>query len=302
MKKFIKYIFIFFIPVILTAITVEALVRYIPNRHKLQAKYLNAHAKDIETLIIGSSHTLYGVNPEFFDESAFNGSNVSQTLDLDLEILKHYANDFTKLKSVIVRLSYTTLYEKLSESDEQWRMKDYVIYHDIENDYNISRNSELLSVKFKTNLKRIFEYFIQDKDPLNTSDLGWGTDANSNNSKNLVKTGIKVAQKHTIKDQSFFDENVKILDSFVAFCKNRNINVLLVTLPGYKSYTSNLNSQQLNKAINIAEQIADNNGNCSYYNFLESNLFKATDFFDGDHLNEKGAKKFSLLLNELLKH
>ena len=207
----------------------------------------------------------------------------------------------TKLKSIIIRLSYTTLFEKLSMSNEKWRMKDYFIYFNFENGCGIKENSELLSVKFKTNLNRIYEFYILNKSTLNTNELGWGTDANSTFSKNLENTGINVAQKHTIKDQSLFSENVKILDSIVSFCKKKNIELILVTLPGYKSYTSNLNFQQLNKTIRTAKDIANTNSNCRYYNFLESNLFDSNDFFDGDHLNEKGSKKLSLLLSGILK-
>jgi len=302
MKYFLKYIVIFLIPILIIAITIEVLVRYIPNRYKLQANYLETHAKDVETIIIGSSHTLYGINPEFIDGQVFNSSNVSQTLDLDLEILKHYEQDFKKLKNVVIRLSYTTLFEKLVESNEKWRMKDYVIYHNIQNGFSISNNSELISVKFKSNLKRIYEYYIQNKNTLYTNDLGWGTDANSSNSKDLVKTGVIIAKKHTIKDQSLFYENLKTLDAIVAFCKRKNFKIFLVTLPAYESYTNNLDPQQLNKTINTAQQIADINSNCSYSNFLKNNLFVDSDFFDADHLNEKGATKFSLIINKLLKH
>ena len=289
-------------PVLITALTIEVLVRHIPNRHQFQAEYLNVHAKDIETLIIGSSHTLYGINPEFIDGRVFNSSNVSQTIDLDLEILKRYGKDFTKLKHVIIRLSYTTLFEKLSKSSEKWRMKDYAIYYDIEDGFSVSNNSELISVKLKTNLKRIYKYYIQGENTLNTSNLGWGTDANSSIIKDLKKTGLEVAKKHTIIDQSLYNENLKTLETIVEFCKIKNITTFLVTLPGYESYASNLNSQQLAKTINTAQQIADDNDNCVYLNLLENDLFKSEDFFDGDHLNEKGAEKLSLLINKLLKH
>jgi hypothetical protein len=38
-----------------------------------------------------------------------------------------------------------------------------------------------------------------------------------------------------------------------------------------------------------------------YYNFLNDPSFQAEDFYDADHLDEKGAKKFTLLLDSVIK-
>lgn len=38
--------------------------------------------------------------------------------------------------------------------------------------------------------------------------------------------------------------------------------------------------------------------NLGYYNYLKGERFSAADFFDSDHLNTRGAEKFSRLLRD----
>ncbi len=38
--------------------------------------------------------------------------------------------------------------------------------------------------------------------------------------------------------------------------------------------------------------------NLGYYNYLKDDRFSAEDFFDSDHLNTRGAEKFSRLLRD----
>lgn len=301
-KKFNLTVVFFLIPIALTSIMAEFLLRNIPNDHKFKANYMATQSDNIETLIIGNSHTMYGLNPEYINGNAFNVSNVSQTIDVDFEILKKYKSQMPNLKTIILRLSYTTLYEKLYNTTENWRLKDYTIYYDLPIENSMIHHSEILSVKWKTNLNRASNYYFFNKTEQKCDSLGWGTDAASYYSKDLIKTGISTAKKHTAHNKNQVSENLQTLKAIIEFCANHNIEVILVTLPAYKSYSENLEFEQLKTTINTGNLMQDIYANCKYYNFLNFDKFVADDFFDADHLNEKGAKKFSLLINSLLNH
>lgn len=301
-RKFNHIVILFLIPVAVIGVLAEIMLRNIPNDYKLKAGYLTTQSKNVETLILGSSHTMYGVNPEYFDDNAFNLSHVSQTIDIDYEMLKQYKPQMPNLKTVVLRLSYTTLFEKLNNAPEEWRLKDYTIYYDLPVKNKLVHHSEVLSIKWKTNLDRIYNYYVLNKTEQKCNSVGWGTDADSNNSKDLERTGPLTAKKHTIENKSLYNENLKTLQSIMKFCKDNHIKVILVTLPAYKSYIENLDKEQLESTINAGKRMEDTYVNCKYYNFLYNDEFEANDFFDADHLNEKGAQKFSLLINSLLKH
>ncbi len=78
------------------------------------------------------------------------------------------------------------------------------------------------------------------------------------------------------------------------------MEVLFYTSPAYKTYVSNLNKKQLDLTIKTVSKIASIYKNCTYFNLLQDRNFTSIDFRDADHLNHKGAKKLSLIINDLL--
>ena len=53
--------------------------------------------------------------------------------------------------------------------------------------------------------------------------------------------------------------------------------------------------------IETCENVANKNENVEYYNFTYDSRFTREDYYNSDHLNDEGASKFSLIINELIK-
>ena len=304
MKQFlIKFIFTS-LPLFICAIIMEFLLRNIPNDYLLKKQYLDENSSKIETLILGSSHSFYGLNPNFISSNTFNASYISQTLNYDVEILKKYQDQFTNLKTIIVPISYFTLFGKLSAGPESWRAKNYIIYYDLDLSKSLSDYSEVLSNRINVNLNRINSYYIKGRSTISSTDLGWGRNFNSKHARDLIKTGKIASKRHTIKNintdkyHQIFQENIFLLESIIQWGKKNNIKVLLLTLPAFKSYHQNLNPEQLNKTIKTTNDICSKYDNCSYDDMLMDTNFVSEDFYDADHFSEIGSKKFSVLINE----
>ena len=300
MKSFLKYILLFFVPLAVLLITMEILLQSIPNNYKIKSDYIEHHSEEIETLILGNSHTYYGLNPEWMNPHTFNMSNVSQSLDIDLAILNHYLPKMPQLKTVVIRLSYDSMFETLSKTNEHWRYKDYALYTNVPLEYSWKHHSEILSISFKENLKRIFKYFVKNEPSVTCNDLGWGMDANSSQSKDLHKTGVLVAKKHTANSMDLFDDNFNSLKNMADLCAQRQIQIVLVTPPAFESYYLNLDVDQLEATINTGLELANQYDHVLYYNFLESSRFDKQHFFDADHLNEHGSLLFSKMINDII--
>jgi hypothetical protein len=300
MKKFIRQIILFFLPVILIFLLTEYAVTTVPNSHKLKGDYLRNKASTIETLILGSSHTFYGVNPNYFSSNTFNASNVSQSPDIDLAILKTYEDSLINLGTVVIRLSYDTLFEQLKNSSEDWRLKDYKIYSEIKFDYAFKHNFELLSAGPSRCMAVLINYYFKNESLLNCNVLGWGNDLQQKPPTNLNQVGKLVAEKHTAKTWDLLDDNITIFKALIEWCQKRNVKVIIVTPPAYKSYREHLSKNQLNKMIQVGYDLSLNSRNCVYYNLIDDKSFIATDFFDPDHLNKRGAQKLSLFINGLI--
>ena len=72
MRKFILKLMLFSIPFALMFIGLEVFYRYIPNNYSVKNQQINNQSKKTETLFLGDSHCLYGLNPKYFSKKAFN--------------------------------------------------------------------------------------------------------------------------------------------------------------------------------------------------------------------------------------
>lgn len=278
----------------------EILLRNIPNDYLLKKKYLDECSPEIETLILGSSHSLYGFNPEYFTSKTFNASYVSQTLNFDYDIFNKY--EFKNLKTIVLPISYFSLWENLRIGSESWRVKNYVLYLNLDSKLIVD-HSEILSNRFNINLKRIALFYIFGKSNAICSQLGWGTNFKSEYARDLIETGKNRAYGNTYdvnsdKFQKTYNNNKLILNSLIKKCKEQKIRLLLLNPPAFKTFRANLNTNQLQITVETSEEFASEHNNCLYLNLIDNSNFIAEDFYDADHLSEIGAKKLSKLINK----
>jgi hypothetical protein len=304
MKKFIIYLLLYLLPVLVFAVLLEIVLRRIPNDYVYKKNYWDTHSHEIETLILGSSHAYYGIDPVYFSTNTFNASHISQSLEYDYELLKQYDTELTNLKTVIIPVSYFTLWGKLSNGQESRRVKNYVLYYGMKNNNNLRYRFELSSNRLDTNLRRIISCLLRRGNNITCSEKGWGTDYNSQKAKDLEETGKTAAERHTRKDicsvekKELFNENISILDSIIDLCRKHNAELFLFTPPAYYTYRQRLNEEQLNKTVETVNAIANKYSNCTYQNMMADSSFVAADYYDADHLSETGAKKLSVLINK----
>jgi hypothetical protein len=296
MKQFWLHILKIMLPIIVFFLVLEIAIRKIPNDYQLKKNYLDKNASKINTLILGSSHTFYGVNPKYFSKHTFNTAYVSQTLDLDEVLLGKYLRKMTNLKAVIIPISYSSLFETLETDVEKWRLKNYILYYGFENKYHFTNNFETLNHDILLNLKKAVKHYVLNKSFITSSNLGWGTNFNSKERKKFE--GQFTAKKHTANNFKLYDGNLKNLQEIIKMCQKKNIKILFITTPTHDSYYNNLNQIQLSKTIKTINELIQKNQNCIYLNLLKSRMFINTDFYDADHLNEIGAKKLSLFIDK----
>jgi hypothetical protein len=301
MKKFLKLLLLFFIPIIIGMISFEFLLRAIPNDYSYKKQYLDKNAKEIEVLYLGNSHIFYGINPEFSNFNSFNAAYGSQSLNYDFAILNKYKNQWKKLKFIIIPVDYTSMYSSIEDGIEKWRVKNYALYFDIKS-FEISNNFEILNGKLLKNIVRIKSFYLNKRSDISCNKLGYGTAFNSKNAKNLEETGKEAALNHTkkIENNVSFPKNEKALKSIIELAQQKNIKVIFITSPAYKTYTDRLKPQQLKNTISHVKTLVSKNKHTYYLDLLDDPRFETRDFFDADHLNEIGSKKFTLIMDSIV--
>jgi hypothetical protein len=285
MEKFIKRLILFVLPIVLFMVFAEILFRHIPNQYSYNANYLEAHGNEIEILILGNSHSLFGIDADEFSRKAFNAAHVSQTLDLDYAILQKYSDKLSNLKTVIIPISYFSLFEKLLEFGvEKWRAKDYYIYYSLNVPVSFENRFEIFS---KGNDQKLKDYILGE---------AYRPQAD------LYKSGKTAAKRHTIeKDtaQMIFPEMRSYMESVIKFCQKKNCQVILLTMPAWHTYRENMDAWQWQKTLETAQALEKQYENVRYFNFIFDSQFIANDFGDADHLNPQGARKISKILDSL---
>lgn len=243
-----------------------------------------------------------GLNPEFsiYKGKGFNASHLSQSLNFDFAIVEKYKNKWSHLKYLVIPIDYFSLYSTMETGIEKWRVKNYAIYYDI-NSLGLQKQFEVLNGNFRQNFNRLISYYFNSSSDISCNTLGWGNKYSSQNNKDLTKTGLVAAKRHTTKKkEDLFNDNVNIIHSFIQFAKENNTTIIFITHPVYKTYFDNLDKKQLNETISTIQTIALKTPNTYYSNFLEDKSFSAEDFYDANHLNEKGAKKLTYKIDSIM--
>ena len=303
MKKFLKYGIFFVLPLIAALIPLEYLIRQVPNPYKYKYEWMQKNAEDVEILVFGSSHTFYGIRPEFFEGKAFSLANVSQGLRQDLFLLEYWADRYKKLKTVICPISFYSWFSHgLEYGSESYRCRYYKIYMDCDLYPDLSLYNLELS-DFRTAKGKIAKLFSSNEDP-GYDEYGWGNTYKLSK-KNITKwndgTEAEAAiKRHTAKSRDYIDLNYTRMKELVDFCKSRNIQLVLITTPCWHSYYDNLNKEQLAKMYELTNRFK-NEFDVPYFDYLKDPRFEADDFYDSNHLSEIGAEKFTKILDNDIK-
>ena len=275
-------------------------LRRIPNDYKLKANYLKQKGEKVETLILGSSHTFYGVNPHLIS-NAYNLAHSSKSYDLDWEILKTYDKYLPNLKTIILPSSYFSYVHVVGNSTQRHLLKNYELYYGIDvNEYDLSLNSELFSMPFLDNFIRYKDHLLGENNTVTIDEKGFINKRKKFNYQ--AYNSVKTVNKHTQKlSYENINKNFLGLNNILDFAKKNNIKVILVTTPVASVYRKNVDQEQYNYWKQTTTKLVNSYKNVEWVDFFENDsIFKKSDFVDTDHLSLLGANKVTKELKKYI--
>ncbi|WP_299442366.1 hypothetical protein [uncultured Aquimarina sp.] len=303
MKAFIQKTLVFLIPILLVWGGLEYFYRATASNYSYKHQTITENYKDIETLILGDSHALYGINPQYIDAKAFNLANISQSLYFDELLFKKHIDSLNNLKQLILTISYFSL-SKLENSEEStWRKYFYSNLMDVDvpviSRFDVREYSLSLARRFRASVEFIKYYYENGESLVGCDSNGWGTLYETTTGVSLDKESWSTAKRHEdfLMD---FEENITRLQSIIEYCKKIKCKVYLVDMPVYHSYISLLNPDKFQKITNSCNKLAQDNVNVTYINLRQDFRLEDSDFYDPDHLNHKGAKKYTEIINQII--
>lgn len=298
MKRFLSYVGIFALVVLLSLAAGEAIVRSVPNPYKAKARGIERCGGRVATLVLGSSHTYYGVVPEALGDSVFNLANISQNYEYDYLLLEKYAPLMPRLRRVIINVDYCSFFDSDFPHGEWWQETNYQLY------MGVSKHGPLSRTGFEISNFPIYagklRKFLTHKAPAMCDSTGFGTDYTfESRFVGWERTGEIAARRHTAPDGSWVDYNLGYLRRLIALCRSIGAEPVLVTPPCYATYNEHLDKTQFDRYVALTGTVADSCG-LHWLDFLSDSRFAADDFWDADHLNDRGAVKFSRILRNSL--
>lgn len=306
MKNFLQKFLLFLIPILLILIGLESYIRFSPNSFITIANYFKKNKEEIEVLILGSSHNQCALNPKFFKLKTVNLSYGSQDIQLDSALFFHNVKQMKNLKKVILELDYHSL--DTQREKEYYRYSWYSLYYGVEI-YPINYLSRL---SFYLSNPKLFNKIILEKfdenyrSPIinkygfeegNFSDEFSEMKYDSIKIENTAKKRLEFRHKE-ISDTDFKNNAQRIL-SIIEYCKQNHIEIYFFSTPMYKTYIEN---EVVSKKIRVDTFIQNLilNYNINYFNFEKSSKFNLKDFSNDDHLNAKGAEKYSKIIDSII--
>ena len=104
MTKFIKNISVFIAPILVLFFLNEYYCRT-QTTFGIKRKYIENNINSIKVLILGSSHSQNGLNPEFIKYKSSNLAFGGQEISIDYFLLDKYIDQMHNLKTVIFEVS-----------------------------------------------------------------------------------------------------------------------------------------------------------------------------------------------------
>lgn len=299
MRRFLKYTSLFAAMVIAALLAGEYIITLQPNPYSCKHRWMAGNASSVECLVLGSSHTFYGIDPAHIGYRTFNMANVSQNFEYDNILLRKYAPQCVNLHTVVIPVSYFSLFDKdLENGGESWLVTNYEKYMDTGLYPFCSRYKFELShfPMYRNKLKGILKGVQPVECDTNGFGIGYSVERRSSNWKDDVHIAV---ERHTAPDAGMLEYNTGHLCRILDYCREMGLRAVLVTTPVWHGYHEALDSVQLEKMYAVAGMLVAKYG-VEYYDFMCDGRFADDDFFDGDHLSTGGAAKFSKILSAIL--
>ena len=248
---------------------------------------------DIEVLILGNSHTFFGINPQWLSYKSINVANKSRKIETDFLILKKNIHKFKKLKTVIVPISYYTLFTSELTVEEKrlyfnyYRLKEYK-----QNWYNNRISLHTPLYELVNDLKFISKF------PSKLSYNGWRANNETYTfDKKIIAERIGDVDKK-IKDVKAIKLNSCYLDSLVNLCEKFKVKLVLVIPPYHPDFYKYSFNKYDQKNEELLKSLAFKK--CIIFDGKSLKINSSSFFENVDHLNKNGAFLFTKKIDSLL--
>jgi hypothetical protein len=301
MKKFIINIFLFSLtPITLVCLSDYYLSRKDPFNYKRKYEEAIKQRDSIKIIALGNSHALNAINPKGFNLYTYNLANPNQSLYFDKLITLDLLDKLGNLSYVLISIDFHSLYFSSQGVRDIWSYYGNGIKYKDKSYFFEKISPTLFGYSPKIVLYILKENFLENKKQEENYFRGHeslvGRDLNKFSQSNYVKRA-QIFHDKIAKNMKYRDEIVEDLRHFIEILKENNITPILFNSPTYYQFNTELDEGFYKENEKIIDKIASEY-NIKYWPFMKSSIFTKAHFYNPDHLNAKGAKRFSEILSD----
>ena len=294
MKRFIKRILVFLVILILFfGIIITFIFVKINEGHNFKID------KNFDKLILGHSHSEGALNDSLI-EGVKNLSSGGEFYFYTFLKVKKIVKENRQIKTVFLEFTNNQIALDMEAwaVSEEYNLNNLPKYTPVMNfanyKYIVSKDPKSFlkasTVTFKNNLKFVLKnkrnFIIHGR---------WGGFLPSKECfTDSLLNSQQMQKKSAITNEKTTSVNLNFVIKIIEFCNNNGVKVCLIRSPQHKEYLGRRNEKQFQEIIN--SKFSD----VLFFDFNDFSLSN-DDYRDLEHLNYKGAKKFSLFFDSLLK-
>lgn len=294
----------FCLPLLVGWVALEWVLAQVPNSFSAKRDELEPLAGNVDTIILGSSEAFFGISPHKLGGTAFNLANNAQTLYYDDEIMKRVLPELPRLKRVILQIDYVSLYSELYDNTDSWREYGYYQEWHIPLQRPIDYwNVRLFSraALYKT-LSALLDLAKGRRADFATcvDDRGW---CDAPQEWAAPRTDVAARQmidgNHSNMHEEHVPGNTAALEQLLAMLHERGIDVVILFMPVSAAYQAAMHQDSWKREQDIVQDLARKYG-ARCLSFVGEPRLTDEDFNDVNHLNARGAVRFSGFLDAAL--
>ena len=284
----------------------EFYLRSLPNDFKAKNQYLEEHANDLKIIVLGASTVSMGIKPAYFDlQPAYNFGYVSQSYDYNLLILSKCFDQMDSLKYVILDMSWNQPWNCKNGNKDINKNKFYRLYYGFP--------SFPIEFEMSASVKELFHRIrpSNGKEAMQTIDedgyqSGYYEDIPYDEASWVASASWSVEQcAKRLRDEAAsskkYKKSVGYMCGIIELCRKKNVQVIMVTPPAMKMFYAYLDVKQTDILYHLADSLEHVYDNVLYLDYFKSDsLFSENELYNPTHLNPRGAKKFTLMLNDTI--
>lgn len=259
---------------------------------------------------VGSSH---GECDFLYDDlknqgiTCFNFGIQAQTIEYDEKILNNFIDKMAENSYIIVPVSYMTFMlsdDTLSEEDFELKNNRYYSFMKYQNmigvtfpEYFKTKYLAYFYTDMRVQLSDYFENLFTGKK--SESEERATTTMSDMDSATIENNAKSAYERHVLnfkeKDgYAFRDDLIEKVYAIIEKCREHNITPILITTPYSKAYNDCVEPEFLEQFNSVVDRIVKDSG-VQYYDYARDDRFydDYSLFLDTDHLNNKGALKFT---------